>query len=723
MRCFFRSMACYCYCCGGVLVAGVTSAGAEEGAVGGGVTAPQEIPKPARMEIVDRELIPSVGAARPGKVLIEGLREISEEDARAMITFQVRNIEESGVTMARADDAAFFLEEGIRDFGYREAKVEWEITSANDVLLTVQEAKEVYVGEIVVRGNEHLSAGAIRELITQATRKRLGYSIGAKDIPFVEDDVRAGVEAIRHLYVLMGYAEVEVELVETIHRPETSRMDLSITVVEGLVQLVGEIDLPAPIAPQVEAVYPSLVPEFGGKPYTAAVSANLANRIMSAAQDAGYFDAEVEVDAAPPRRGPPGEDGDERLFVDLTVLPDWGERYTFAGVEVSGLEKVREGVVDRRFDPLIGEPYSPKAVNERVEMLLETGAFNGFTTEAIPQPDRTITLKVAVEEAKRHSLAPYLGYSNYEGPIIGLEYRNSNFLRRLQTLEIEGEFTGRGLSGDIEYTNPWLFDTDWQLKLGANAGTTDNEGYDVFNVGFRLGLRRDFGAEKRHRITLFAIPEYGDITDFEIEEQFLGPRDYVVSRAGVIYSYDSRDDPTNPRKGLIADFLISGAGSAIGSDVEFVRGTARAVYLQPVGRSTLRLAARAGIIDPSGDEELPIDIRFFSGGAQSVRSFRERDLGPKDRNNFPIGGEFVTVFNVEYEIPVAGPFSVAPFFDAGNLLSQAEDASLDDMHYAGGLGLILNSPIGPLRIDYGHNLNRGENEPSGSWHIGFGVAF
>ncbi|MEM8954561.1 MAG: BamA/TamA family outer membrane protein [Verrucomicrobiota bacterium] len=640
-----------------------------------------------------------------------------------MISFQVRNLEESGVTMARADDAAFFLEEGIRGLGYKDAKVEWEITPANDVVLSVQEAKEVYLGELEVSGNEHLSEGAIRELITQATRKRLGYSINAPDIPFVDDDVRAGVEAIRHLYILMGYADVVVELTETIHRPEMNRMDLTIRIAEGVVQLVGDIQLPAPIAPQVEAVYPSLVPEFGGKPYTEAVSANLANRIVSAAQDAGYFDAEVDVDAAPPRVGPPSENGEEQLFVDLTVRPNWGEQYTFSAVEVSGLDRVREGVIDRRFEPLFGEPYSPKAVNERVAKLLETGAFNGFSTEAIPQSDRTIKLKVAVEEAKRHSLAPYVGYSTYEGPIVGLEYRNSNFLGRLQTLEIAGEVTGRGFSGDVGYTNPWIFDTDWQLKLGAQAGTTDNEGYEVFNVEFRLGLIREFGAEKRHRVTLFASPQYGDVTDFEIEEQFIGPRDYFVSRAGVVYSYDNRDDPTNPRKGLAADVLLSGAGSAIGSEIEFFRGTARAVYLQPVGRSTLRLAARAGIIDPSGDEELPIDLRFFSGGAQSVRSFRERDLGPKDRNNFPIGGEFVTVFNVEYEIPVVGPFSVAPFFDAGNLLSQAEDAGFSDMHYAGGLGLILNSPIGPLRIDYGHNLNRGENEPSGSWHIGFGVGF
>ena len=56
----------------------------------------------------------------------------------------------------------------------------------------------------------------------------------------------------------------------------------------------------------------------------------------------------------------------------------------------------------------------------------------------------------------------------------------------------------------------------------------------------------------------------------------------------------------------------------------------------------------------------------------------------------------MSVFNIEYDIPVAGPISVVPFVDAGNLLPNAEDASLDDMHYAAGLGVVLNSPIGPL---------------------------
>ena len=155
----------------------------------------------------------------------------------------------------------------------------------------------------------------------------------------------------------------------------------------------------------------------------------------------------------------------------------------------------------------------------------------------------------------------------------------------------------------------------------------------------------------------------------------------------------------------------------------FSQGIIRASYFLPIGKTKLRLGARAGIINPAEDEDLPIDLRFFTGGPRSVRSFRERDLGPSDKNGFPTGGEFMSVFNVEYDIPIAGPLSLVPFADAGNLLPNAEDASLDDMHYAAGLGLVFNSPIGPLRVEYGHNLNQSEGEPSGTWHVGFGFAF
>ena len=95
-----------------------------------------------------------------------------------------------------------------------------------------------------------------------------------------------------------------------------------------------------------------------------------------------------------------------------------------------------------------------------------------------------------------------------------------------------------------------------------------------------------------------------------------------------------------------------------------------------------------------------------------MRSFAERDLGPHDGRGNPLGGEFYTIFNVEYTFPLYGELLGAVFVDAGNLLPEAGYPSLDDMRYGIGLGLRYNLPIGPIGIDYGVNPARGRTRLS-----------
>ena len=131
-----------------------------------------------------------------------------------------------------------------------------------------------------------------------------------------------------------------------------------------------------------------------------------------------------------------------------------------------------------------------------------------------------------------------------------------------------------------------------------------------------------------------------------------------------------------------------------------------------------------GIIVPFGDtDQLPIDLRNFSGGSTTVRSFPERELGPQDRRGNPIGGEFYTTFNAEASVPVWKELRFVGFADSGNLLPRNEDMGLNDMHHAAGVGLRYDLPIGPVRLDYGWNLNRQEDEPEGAFHFGIGMSF
>src|SRR5438128_10030627 len=141
-----------------------------------------------------------------------------------------------------------------------------------------------------------------------------------------------------------------------------------------------------------------------------------------------------------------------------------------------------------------------------------------------------------------------------------------------------------------------------------------------------------------------------------------------------------RESPLVTPDGLRINTTLDLASSAFGSQIEFNRGTILTVYYLPFGpkpltpgvvedkpgtplqrwfqQSSIAFGARAGIIHSltvSGPEEataIPIDERFFNGGSDTVRSFGERDLGPHDNHGHPIGGEFFTVFNIEYTFPI-----------------------------------------------------------------------
>ena len=158
------------------------------------------------------------------------------------------------------------------------------------------------------------------------------------------------------------------------------------------------------------------------------------------------------------------------------------------------------------------------------------------------------------------------------------------------------------------------------------------------------------------------------------------------------------------------------------------RTTARASYFIPLGKTSLELGARAGVVRPlqesTGDiNAIPIDERFFNGGSTTVRSFGERDLGPHDHRGHPLGGEFYTVFNAEYTFPLYGELQGAVFVDAGNLLPDADNPGFADMRYGIGAGLRYKLPIGPIRLDYGVNPDPREHEDIGAFHFSFGFAF
>ena len=406
---------------------------------------------------------------------------------------------------------------------------------------------------------------------------------------------------------------------------------------------------------------------------------------------------------------------------------EWGDPVELSGIRVNGNKKTDDEFFERHLDGLVENPYSPNDTNKAVEELLQMGAFETIRTDPVKQEDGSFVLDVNVEEAYSRTLGIFAGFTNYEGPIGGFEFRNLNLLGSVRTVDAEIEFSKRGVRGAVDYTDPWFLNTDNRFRAGLFAQNREEEGYRKWETGGNYELTKRFGRKQRNQVSFFGRASYTDVTESDIAPQFLGDTEYFTHFVGVSISHDQRDNPNLPQKGFIAQTSASVATSGIGSEVEFFKATGKLGYYLPVGTHTLRLGARAGAITPMGDTQaIPIDLRFFNGGPFTVRSFQERALGAIDPGSgYRIGGEFYTVFNAEYEIPITAfnGLSLVTFADAGNLLQNADDASLDNLRYAVGAGLRYLTPIGPIRLEYGYNPDQQPGEPQGTMHLGFGFSY
>jgi outer membrane protein insertion porin family len=330
-----------------------------------------------------------------------------------------------------------------------------------------------------------------------------------------------------------------------------------------------------------------------------------------------------------------------------------------------------------------------------------------------------------------------------------VQFRDRDLFGYGRPLTTSIEVSQRGYKGEILYEDPFFFDSDFVFKARLAALTFDFDGYSKFELGGRVELTRKITKYDEASVS-FAV-RHVKITDADIKPRFLGDQNYFVNTLGFTNTLDMRESPFVTPRGFLINNTLDLASSAFGSDIEFIRGTIRTGYYLPFGpkpltpgvvedkpgtplqrwfqQSSIAFGARAGIIHSltvSGPEEataIPIDERFFNGGSDTVRSFGERDLGPHDHRGHPLGGEFFTVFNIEYTFPIFGELLGAVFTDAGNLLPTSEEPGLDDMRYALGAGLRYKLPVGPIRLDYGVNPDPHPDEDFGAFHFSFGFAF
>ena len=616
-----------------------------------------DIPKPEEQAKAESDVNKAQEKRARHATAIEfrGQRAFTEKQLRSQLKEQITTIEEKGLTAAQGDDLAFFLELVYRKHGYTKVNVHYAIESGDRLRLEINEGPLMTLGTVTFEGNVKEPTDKLFDFAVGPTRER--YSKLQRNLPFVESDVREGADLVHRLYIAEGFLDAVVDPPRYTYRDEANQVDVTIPIHEGRQYFFGNVRFTGQTIYDAETLRGQII-DLLKQPYTDARVADIPRRLQAYFKARGYYAVKVATTSAPDS----AKDG--KVPVQITVAP--GPVYHFGDVTVNGLNKLHPSFVTKRFKGLNGKPYSPDAVDEKFRTLMQTGLFSILQIKPVPVDGDVLQLEISAEEAKSKQIGFSLGYGTYPGGIIGAEYRDRNFMGYGRPVTTSVEVSQRGYKGEIAYEDPFFFDTDFAFKARLGALTFDFDGYSKFELGARIEITRKI--TKRDEAGVIFSVRHVEITSADIKPIFLGPTAYFVNTIGLTNTFDLRESPLVAPRGLVIGNTLDLALNAFGSQIEFVRTTARVGYYIPFGpkaltpgvvedqtraplqrwlrQSSLAFGARVGVIHSlttsgSGEAtEIPIDERFFNGGNATVRSFAERDLGPHDRKGHPIGGEF-----------------------------------------------------------------------------------
>jgi outer membrane protein assembly complex protein YaeT len=645
-------------------------------------------------------------ASAQTRIEIRGMTSKSEREVLKLMGGRLVYVRDKPASSWRAADAAFLLREILYDDGYNDVKVTPRIEAPNRIVLIVDEGVRLALGKVTITGE--VNAQQLAKLFALPAQKDTQFGAGSP--PFREEDVETGLGYIEQQLHSEGYWKASANLSERVADQKSGKVDVTITVDRGERFKIVKPTVSSPDERGVKraaTTWESFIGEWATTEKINGLRAAMDEAFISR----GYPDARIRM---------------ERSLGKSTYRPaffiDLGTRVRLLAVHAVGLELTHPQRVKRIMEPLEGEWYDQAAMNAKVKRLLATGAFESVQVETYDVSSKRIDATLRFRESKAREIDLAAGAESFYGPIFRTGYIDRNFHGSLKGFSAGMEFSGRGALGEIRLTDPWWRGTDTAHTLRLYSLVKAFEGYTSYESGFESGWK--WQASKRRHMELLLGYSFVTVTEDGLPSSLLGEADYNHVRVAFTHTWDHRDNAILPKSGWHFGIPVQ-LGAAIGKQAETYAkiGVDGGIYSPLSDKYQLGIGGFANWVFPTEDiQSLPVDLRVFNGGARSVRSFPERELGPSFGGD-PYGGDFSWCVNTELSRAVTGPLTAVAFVDAGAVTGNYTGLRQGGIEVAAGLGLRLDLPIGPVRLEYGHNLSKDTGEPSGTWHFAIGATF
>jgi outer membrane protein insertion porin family len=636
--------------------------------------------------------------------------------------------------------------------GYVNAKVEFDIVEAENnqaiVNVYVEEGNRLLIQRISFEGNKAFSEGELKGLM--ATKEKWFLSFLTNRGVLDQDVLTNDLAVLSSHYYDHGYMNHRVD--EPFILRGREGIDVVIRVAEGDQYRVGKVEIGGELIEGPDALLKK-VTMTTGQIFRGSRLREDISTLSQLYSNKGFAFVQVE---------PTTQMNPKERTVDVALIISRGPPVYLNRILVTGNTKTRDKVVRREISAAEQELFTGDKVKKSRDALQRSGYFEDvqLTTRKSERPE-TVDLLVDVKEAPTGTFSIGAGYSSGDQFVFSTSVAERNLFGRGQRVSASFDIGSLRQDFVVSFTEPYLYDRP--LTVGLDAFNTQRE------FGEFASRRTGFATRTSYPMKYFTLPFFRRSADGRVNEaspgavtaedsllEYLrGGLDYGLTREkigdiesdaataikdekGVSWtssltpnlSYDSRDHFFSPTEGTHSTVALEVAG--LGGDNRFLKADTRTRWYYPLlkdpqwgGNYVLSLGGTLGygvgfVERAGGKKNLPLFERYFPGGINSVRGFKERSLGPREGSD-PVGGDKQVVLNAELLFPILEQYGLrgVTFFDTGQAFSESENIDPGELRSSVGFGARWLSPFGPFRIELGFPLNKKSGDDTSV--VGFSI--
>jgi len=529
---------------------------------------------------------------------------------------------------------------------------------------------------IVIQGNENIS----KDLIISQIASNLGDVFSKENI---EKDMKA-------VYDLGYFKDVRIKL-------ESFRDGYKVVfvVVENLP--VKEIKIEGNTVVSVEEMREVMILQEG-QIFCQKILKNDLERISQLYKDRGYLLINIKDI---------NFDEEGKLWINIS-------EGRLEKIVIEGNDKTKEKVITREINIEPGDLFNFDTVKKSLQKIYNLGYFEDVSMKLKPGSEEDkIILVIKVIEKNTGKFGVGAGYNSEEGLMGFTSYEESNLFGGGQKVEAKVEIGGR-TTYQVSFLEPWVANTP--TSFGFEAYNTiskkeeEEEGeviseYEEARLGGKLIFGRKIGDSVKLGLELKSERVTHDLISGTLPED---TDEGLTNSLVPTFSYDTRDNVFNPTSGVYGNFSLEKAGGFLKGDYDFTKynltlstyfstkimeevvniGSIKKIT-DKLSKGVVALRATGGMADTS----LPSFAEYKVGGMNTIRGY---DFGE-------FYGDKYLVFNAEYRLPLAENFQAVLFADWGNAWEIEESIDFADLKFGKGVGIRFDTPIGPIRLDYGVN--------------------